>query len=283
MVFGSSSRETKITRVPQVTEVKAAPGLMENSISWKPADWSVPLDHYRVEGRKGIGEWQLIRKTIFPEFRHDCLSPQGEKWYYRIRIVDAAGSVSVPSRVVQASSFRSVTTGIPIVSAGKFDRQSVELKFAPNKYKQIPIAYPDGKIQVAGAHPQIPYLLPGPKDSWAGKRSYSLEWEFDIPSMLIRSNRKSIHLALWFIDTTKLGGELDVRIGQFFKSFTLPQGATAGSKVGDARRNAGRLNPGQWEVAIPSECFAERKNKMTLTLKSGGWIAWDAIGLFAVK
>ncbi|WP_295646904.1 hypothetical protein [uncultured Corynebacterium sp.] len=263
------------------TIIKCAPGLMEIALAWKPLDWSIPLDHYRVEGRRRGHGWQLLKKTIFPFYRHDRLLPQGEEWHYRVKTVDAAGNVSRPSRPIRAKSLRSVVTGKPLATAGHFDRQSTELKFAPRDYKKIPVAFPDGKISVTGNNPEIPYLLPGPKDAWAGEKSYSLTWEFDLAKSSIEPHRSKIHLALWFIDTTKLGGSLEVELGGFRQTLSVPKGATAGSKKGDARRDDGSLKPGCWEKAIPSDSLREGRNTLTLTMRSGGWIAWDAIGLFA--
>lgn len=279
MPFGSS--QVRSSRPSPTPVIKHKAGLMEINLAWEPLDWAIPLDHYRVEGRsKGHG-WKLLKKTIFPVFNHNRLRPEGEEWLYRIRTVDAAGNISRPSRPVRAKSLRSVVTGVPIVKAGHFDRQSVDLQFAPKDYKKIPVAFPDGKITVSGANPDIPYLLPGPGDSWAGGKCYSLTWDFNFPKASIRTSRTKIYLALWFIDTTKLGGLLDVELGGFGKTLEIPKGETAGSKRGDARGDDGALKPGCWELEVPITNLREGRNRLTLTLQQGGWIAWDAMGLFA--
>lgn len=281
MTFGSSQGNRTRPSPTSITECKA--GLMEINLAWEPLDWAIPLDHYRVEGhRKGYG-WKLLKKTIFPAFSHNRLSPKGEEWLYRIRTVDAAGNISRPSLPVRAKSLRSVVTGVPIIKAGNFDRRSTDLRFAPKDYKKIPVAFPDGKISVSGKAPNIPYLLPGPGDTWAGGKSYTLSWDFDFSKRDIRAPKTKIYLALWFIDTTKLGGSLDVELGGFRESLEIPKGETAGSKKGDARRDDGSLKPGCWELEIPLTDLKEGRNVLTLKLQKGGWIAWDAMGLFATK
>lgn len=281
MTFGSSPGNRTRPSPTSITECKA--GLMEINLAWEPLDWAIPLDHYRVEGhRKGYG-WKLLKKTIFPAFSHNRLSPQGEEWLYRIRTVDAAGNISRPSLPVRAKSLRSVVTGVPIIKAGNFDRRSTDLRFAPKDYKKIPVAFPDGKISVSGKAPNIPYLLPGPGDTWAGGKSYTLSWDFNFSKRDIRAPKTKIYLALWFIDTTKLGGSLDVELGGFRESLEIPKGETAGSKKGDARRDDGSLKPGCWELEIPLTDLKEGRNVLTLKLQKGGWIAWDAMGLFATK
>lgn len=252
---------------------------MENYIAWGAVGWETVLDHYRVIGTSG-GQERLLGKTIFPFFRHVDLDAAGETWDYAVEVVDAAGNVSARSAVVRSTSLLSVTSGTPLATLGRFDRKSHEFKFAPKGYAQIPEAYPDQKIVVGpqGGSQDVAYLLPGPSDKWAGSKSYTLEWTADIESL---DDAAVTALALWLVDTTKLGGTLEIRINGVADSLELPRGATAGSKRGDASGEHHGLKPAALEIDLPAGALRTGENVVTLTLGKGGWLAWDALGLFA--
>lgn len=267
-------------RTPKVSSVSAEPQLMANRVEWEPLGFSTPLDHYRIEGHSGSG-WTLLGKTIFPFFVHDRLDPQGEKWKYRVIVVDAAGNASGPSRPVRAASLRSATTGTKLAALGEFDLRASEFQFAPQGYEKIAEAYPDGEISIGAdaTANDVPYLLPGPKDKWGGEKSYTLHWDFDVADKHI--SRANMVLALWVIDTTKLGGTLELKVNDFTTSLELPQGGTAGSKHDDARTITA-LKPAAFEIPLPDGTLASGHNTLTATLAEGSWLAWDAVGFFTV-
>lgn len=260
-----------------VRNLRAEPKLMENLLTWEPVGWDTALDHYRVLGVGRDGKEQLLGKTIFPFFRHDRLDPAGETWRYAVEIVDAAGGVSPRADAPQTSSIASVTVGAELARLGDFDRKDLEFKYAPKDYKKIVTAYPDQKV-VAGPDASagnVAYLLPGPGDKWAGNKAYTLEWTVDIPEP-----SGDIALALWLVDTTKLGGTLDVEINGFSRAVELPQGATKGSKVGDASGEKTSLKPVAIEFDLPAGTLKQGENTLVFTVSEGGWLAWDALGLF---
>lgn len=263
--------------VPAVTGLSATAGLMTIRLDWQPLDWSTVLDHYRVIGTAQDGTAQLLGKTIFPTFLHDRLAPRGETWSYHVEVVDAAGAVSPASATVTATSTRSVTTGRPLAALGQFDWKTVEFRFAPADYAQIPETYPSRHFTAGNGATaaDVPYLLPGPGDAWAGNDVYSLSWEVNIPA-----GDGPEALALWLVDTTRLGGILDVRIGSFTTELNLPQGGTAGSRQGDANQPGSPLEPVAFEVNLPAGTLQPGANTVELTLSEGGWVAWDALGLF---
>ena len=88
-------------------------------------------------------------------------------------------------------------------------------------------------------------------------------------------------LALWLIDTTKLGGILDVTVNDFHKQVKLPQGATKGSRQGDASGDPTPLRPAAIEFDLAEDTLKEGENQLVFTLRQGGWLAWDALGIFA--
>ena len=263
---------------PAATGVQAEPQLMENYVTWEPASWDVVLDHYRVIGTDPNGVDVLLGKTIFPFFRHSRRDVAGEKWTYYVKVVDAAGAESSPSGKTTSTSLPSVTAGTALATIGSFDRKGTEFQYSPKDYKKIVAAHPDQTITVGpDAKPaDVPYLLPGPGDKWAGSKAYTLKWtvKLDKPT-------EKAALALWLIDTTKLGGILDVTINDFHKQVELPQGATQGSRQGDASGERTPLRPAAIEFALPENTLQEGENQLVFILREGGWLAWDALGIFA--
>lgn len=263
---------------PAATGVQAEPQLMENYVTWEPASWDVVLDHYRVIGTDPNGVDVLLGKTIFPFFRHSRRDVAGEQWSYYVKVVDAAGTESSPSGKATSTSLPSVTAGTALATIGSFDRKGTEFQYSPKDYKKIVTAHPDQTITVGpDAKPvDVPYLLPGPGDKWAESKAYTLKWtvKLDKPT-------EKAALALWLIDTTKLGGILDVTINDLHKQVELPQDATQGSRQGDASGEPTPLRPAAIEFALPENTLQEGENQLVFTLREGGWLAWDALGILA--
>lgn len=268
-----------------VTGLTATGALMTVHLAWEPRAHGPLVDHYRVHavpagraerGLRHLGDDTLLARTVYPRWEHGGRSPEGEEWVYVVVTVDAAGRWSRPSRPERAHSLPSVTTGCPVAQVGDFDRRSLELRHAPAGYKAIATEHPDGLITVGpdDGPAQWPYLLPGPGDTWAGSRAYTLRWT-------VRADRPVSRpaVALWGIDTTRLGGRLEVALGTWQQATDLPRGATKGSREGDATLPGTPLRPVSLEWELPSPLPAG-EHLLTATLAEGGWLAWDAAGLF---
>ena len=274
----SAPAPTASAAPPVVTGIQAEPQLMENYITWEHVSWNVVLDHYRVIGTDPNGVDVLLGKTIFPFFHHSRRDVAGEKWSYYVKVVDASGTESSPSGKATSSSLPSVTAGIALATIGSFDRKGTEFQYSPEDYKKIVTTHPDQTITVGpDAKPaDVPYLLPGPGDKWAGSKAYTLKWTVKLDKPASKAA-----LALWLIDTTKLGGVLDITVNDFHKQIELPQGATQGSRQGDASGEPTPLRPAAIEFALAEDTLKEGENQLVFTLREGGWLAWDALGIFA--
>ena len=274
----SAPAPTASAAPPVVTGIQAEPQLMENYITWEHVSWNVVLDHYRVIGTDPNGVDVLLGKTIFPFFHHSRRDVAGEKWSYYVKVVDAAGAESSPSGKATSTSLPSVTAGKALATIGSFDRKGTEFQYSPKDYKKIVTAHPDQTITVGpDATPaEVPYLLPGPGDKWAGSKSYTLKWTVKLDKPASKAA-----LALWLIDTTKLGGVLNITINDFHKQIELPQGATQGSRQGDASGDPTPLRPAAIEFDLAEDTLKEGENQLVFTLREGGWLAWDALGIFA--
>lgn len=272
-----------MSRPDSVTKLTAATDLRSITIDWRPLDWSTTVDHYRVYAAHGSSveptEDNLLAKSVYPRFAHRGLDVAGETWTYRIVTVDAAGRRSRPSKSITAQSTRSVTVGDPVATVGDFDAKTLEFRFAPDQFEKMPAAYPDATISVQhgdDAAAQWPYLLPGPGDTWAGNKAYSLTWTIPLTSVPAKTA-----MAIWLVDTTRLAGTLQVEVNDGFStSRTLIAGGTRGSRDGDANLPATALVPSYHEFDLPADALITGDNRITLTLAEGGWLAWDAIGIF---
>lgn len=276
-------------RPPQtVADLDAEGSLARITLTWSPLGWEPLVDHYRVYARRGRhaawtpDESELLAKTIYPQHVHDGQDPAGETWSYMVLAVDDAGTHGRPSAALTAASQASVTaSGVELARAGSFDGRSLEFRFAPNGYARIPAACPEASFEFLQGRDDVgsawPFLLPGPGDAWAGGTAYTAHWLMDFDA----APPGDLALALWLIDSTRLGGTLDVAInGEPVTSRTISPGATRGSREGDATVPGSSLVRAFHEFDVPADSFVDGRNEITLTMAEGGWVAWDAVGLY---
>ncbi|MEN5073588.1 polysaccharide lyase family protein [Isoptericola cucumis] len=271
-----------------VTGLAAEPAIARTALSWRSLGFDPLIDHYRVhavpgsQGRFEPGPGNLVAKTVYPQLVHH-VDPRGETWTYRVLAVSDAGRTGRASDPLVASSSASVVaTGRPVATIGEFDGRTLEHRFAPSGYAQIPAAYPDAVVEYdQGTDTPAaawPYLLPGPGDAWAGRRPYTARWRFD----LAEAPAGDHDLAVWLVDTTRLGGTLRVAVGgAALADVDLPPGGTRGSRDGDATVPGTALVRSYHELAVPAARLRQGANEIELVVADGGWVAWDAVGVFA--
>ncbi|MGO1286864.1 MAG: polysaccharide lyase family protein [Brachybacterium sp.] len=271
-----------------ITSLHAAPAVASTTLTWDPLGWDPLIDHFRIYAAAGESappepdEEDLLGKTVYPRFVHDGQDPAGETWTYRVLAVSDAGLRSEPGETVTASSLASVTsTGRAVATIGDFDGRTLEHRHAPAGYTRIPGEHPEALIEyVQGADTPgeaWPYLLPGPGDTWAGSRDYRARW-----TLTIEDPQTPHDLALWLVDTTRLGGTLRISVdGEHMADVELPLGATRGSREGDANVPGTALMPSYHELEIPQRMLPVGECEIEFHLAAGGWVAWDAIGVFA--
>ena len=272
-----------------VTGLAADPALVAISLTWDSLGFDPLIDHYRIYGLPGgtapdtADESALLAKTVYPRFRHTGLDVAGETWTYAVLAVTDAGERGEPSAPVTADSEPSVTaTGTPVATIGDFDGRTLEHLLAPASYAQIPERFPDALIEYADGTDAPgeawPYLLPGPGDAWAGNKAYRARWTVTLEG----APSEDHDLALWLVDTTRLGGVLRIAAnGEHVTDLELPIGATRGSREGDATVPGTPLRRALLELPVPAAALQEGQNVIELELAEGGWVAWDALGLFA--
>lgn len=272
-----------------VTDVQAESALATITLTWSPLGWDPLIDHFRVYAVRGESvpakprEEDLLAKTVYPRFVHDGLEPAGERWTYVIVAVSDAARRGKPSDPVTAASQASVTaTGREVATIGGFDGRSLEFRFAPSSYSSIPEQHPDALIEYRQGTDEPgsawPYLLPGPGDAWAGRQAYRARWALNLDDQPVDDH----DLAVWLIDTTRLGGVLRISAnGEPVTDIGLPAGATQGSREGDATVPGSTLLRSFHEMPVPASALRAGENVIEFHLVEGGWLAWDAVGLFA--
>lgn len=254
-------------------------------LSWQSLGFDPLIDHYRIHGVPGsVGafdptEDNVLGRTVYPQWSHSNLDPEGETWTYQVVAVTDAGLQGPPSRVRSAASTVSITvTGTELTRVGRFDARTLEFQYAPDAFAQIPISYPDATFlhdEGEDVSATWPYLLPGPGDAWAGSQHYRQHWTFELDAAPVAPM-----LALWLVDTTRLVSVLEITInGERIDDLPLPIGATAGSRSGDGTENLALVRSFH-EFAVDAELFTAGSNAVEFSVGQGGWIAWDAIGLY---
>ncbi|MGP9681669.1 polysaccharide lyase family protein [Brachybacterium sp. AOP3-A1-3] len=276
-------------RPDTVTDLHAEPALARTLLSWEPLGFDPLIDHFRIYAVRGESapeepqESDLIAKTVYPNVAHTNLDPAGETWTYTVLAVSDAGRRGLPSAPVTASSQPSVTaTGREIATIGAFDGRTLEHHLAPNSYAKIPDEFPDALVEYEQGTDEPgaawPYLLPGPGDAWAGKKAYRARWTFTLEE----APQAEYDLAVWLVDTTRLGGILRVSANdEHVTDIELPVGSTRGSREGDATVPGSTLRRSFHEHALPASLLQAGVNVLELELAEGGWAAWDAVGVFA--
>lgn len=274
--------------VRTVTGLRAEGQLGRIVLDWTPLPWDTVVDHYAVYGAPDaadveVGPATLLTKTVYPHFRHSGLGGNARRYAYRVVTVDAAGARSNPSAPLAASSQVSVTaTGSPLAVIGQYDGKGLEFALSPNGYSRFPATFPDGvDFRVGADAPGTgwSYLFPGPSDSWAGRRTYTFRFRFDLAAV----PAGEIWLAVWLIDShaTIPGSALLSVNGTAVDRLRFEGGATRGSLEGDTTVPGTRLRPSYLERPLPAGLFQPGENVVTMVKDEGSWIAWDAIGLFA--
>jgi hypothetical protein len=276
-------------RPATVTGLQSRSALATITLTWNSLGFDPLIDHYRIYAVRGdsaprsLRESDLLAKSVYPRLVHAGLDPAGETWTYTILAVSDAGQRGRASTPLTATSQPSVTaTGREVAAIGDFDGRTLEFAFAPSSYARIPVQYPDAVIEYVQGVDEPgaawPYLLPGPGDAWAGRKEYRARW-----TLTLDGEPAADHdLAVWLVDTTRLGGTLRISAnGEHVTDVDLPAGATRGSREGDATVPGSTLLRSFHELPIPTAALQAGRNVIEFHLAAGGWVAWDAVGLFA--
>lgn len=125
----------------------------------------------------------------------------------------------------------------------------------------------------------IPYVLPGPADSWAGSRPHADTFNFGLTNLDSLASGTNFHLLLKFKDAqNSIPPQFKVEINgaplqnQFFG--TGPGGGDQ-SLTGDFSK----AHVQSFDISIPSTYFKAGNNSLAVATTKGSWAIWGSIEL----
>lgn len=160
----------------------------------------------------------------------------------------------------------------PIWQIGRVDGSPAEFGLAPGRYAQ----YREDPLYVVGHSParDLPYVLPGPDDQWAGSRIHRADFVFGLAKTPADG---TFRLEVALADTHPASPpELTVSInGRPLAAWKSPGGSGDDLILGKAtegRRAA-------WQVEIPARWLSAGNNTLSLQNARGSWVVFDAVSL----
>ncbi|MGC4936509.1 polysaccharide lyase family protein [Kribbella sp. DT2] len=270
-------------KVPAPTGLRGSGQIGLVTLTWRAVPWSTVVDHYAVYAATGGSSYELVGKTVYPQFVHRGLGFEGVTRRYRVVTVDAAGQESRPSATVAVANKTSVTvSGLPVARVGQYDGKGSEFALSPNRSADYPATFPNDVDYTYGT--SVPaqhwsYLFPGPSDKWAGSKNHRVLFRFDLAVV----PTKDLDLALWLIDSHAglAGSALLLVNGTEVERLTFAQGATKGSTIADSTYPGSPLKPSYVERPLPRGLFRTGQNVVELVKDQGSWIAFDAFGVYS--
>jgi len=172
----------------------------------------------------------------------------------------------------------------PVWKIGQSDNTAQGMALYPNHYKDFiknDFGFED-RFFLIGFHDtelNFPYILPGPKNGWAGTgttsgiRSHFQKIDFELPSL-----KKKNKFQLWIdiLDTdSKAAPELKILINKKPWYFKLKKGSGKALTSGKGSIKEEQL----FRIEIPDYLLKEGFNEVELTILNGNWIIFDQIKL----
>ncbi|MBI2299862.1 MAG: hypothetical protein HYU66_13125 [Armatimonadetes bacterium] len=161
-----------------------------------------------------------------------------------------------------------------IFRIGRHDHNYRELRLAAEGFPAFNTAVREPiVVEAQGPHPEqeLPYILPGPGDSWAGGRTHPVELRFKLDKVPDSDG-------CLLVDLVAAHGTVppDLRVEINGAATDQPLPAGPGDKV-LSDPSAGR----QQIIAVPfpAGCFREGENRLVLTALRGSWLLFDAVDL----
>ncbi|MDR3689719.1 MAG: polysaccharide lyase family protein [Fimbriimonas sp.] len=153
---------------------------------------------------------------------------------------------------------------------GQPDGTPAGFGLAPGHFRD----YHTDALFVVGASREsdIPYVLPGPLDTWAGSRSHRADIFFGLSGA---KPRGSARLTIDFADTQATSPpRLQLLMnGRIVSSWQAPAGS--GDDVVEGRSQRGMTC--HWVSEIPSGCLRNGNNDLSIQTLSGSWVLYDSL------
>lgn len=155
---------------------------------------------------------------------------------------------------------------------GRPDRSAAEFALAPNRYAD----YGQDPLYVVGASQSRdwPYVIPGPRDDWAGDRAHEATVAFGLRGV---GPEASCRLVVDFVETqasTPPKLELIVN-GRSAGTWQAPRGNGDAAIEGEPEKG----RPSEWAIALPAGLLRNGNNLLTLRNAEGSWAVFDGLRL----
>ena len=278
-------------RPAALSVLAAEPALATTTLTWDPLGFDPLIDHYRIYAVEGEtapadpAESALLGKTVYPRFVHEGLGPRRGD----LELPDPRrlrrGQARQPGETVTATSHPSVT------STGTADRHHRRVRRphprAPLRPQLATPASPDRASRGADRVSSTAPTTPGDRLAVpAARTGRCLGRPHGVPRALDPRPRRRPGFGPRPRGVAR--GHHPPRrhpAGQRERSARhrprAPAGATRGSREGDATLPGSTLQRCFFEPAIPAALLQAGENVIEFELTEGGWVAWDAVGLYA--
>lgn len=172
----------------------------------------------------------------------------------------------------------STTPYRPVWEIGRKDGSAAEFALYDGAYSDLLGRFPGAAAayDVGRSTPgEIPYILPGPQDGWAGNGNGSLLIRFGADA---QASRAEMRLTLYLVESQASSPPtIEISAGGFRTSVQAPAGDDI--NYPDTKRTSARGLA--IEALLPAGTFGAGENLLTIRNAGGSWLVWDAIVLEA--
>lgn len=170
------------------------------------------------------------------------------------------------------------TYRFPVWQIGNRDASASEFAIYGDRYSNLTVRFPDAAAAYdvgRSSSEDIPYLLPGPQDSWAGSNRGLLLVRFGADDNAPEAGmRLTIHLVE---SQASSPPTIEVKAGDFSTTVKAPAGVNI-NYPDNKRTTAKGL---KIEVDFPAGTFSGGANTISIQNTGGSWMVFDAITLEA--
>lgn len=166
----------------------------------------------------------------------------------------------------------------PVWEIGRKDGSAAEFALYDGSYNEILRRFPGAAAAYEvgrGTAGDIPYILPGPQDGWAGSNRGSLLVRFGADK---QAPEAAMRLTIYLVESqASTPPSIEISAGNFRTTVQAPGGENI-NYPDNKRTSAHGL---RIEAELPAGTFGTGENMLTIRNVNGSWIVFDAIVLEA--
>jgi hypothetical protein len=172
--------------------------------------------------------------------------------------------------------------GEALYRTGTVDRSTAEFALSPSGYGQYQSRFPNDVDFTAGVDdPKTDwsYIQPGPQEPWAGSKTHTFTYRFDLEEV----PEEGLRFIAWLVDTPRaFPSSIDFSLnGTHSDGTAVAHGGGDGYHWGDGRGALNRgIKPTSIEFPLPASELRAGENVIEITRSEGSWLVYDAFGVF---